>query len=466
MEPVSTSRIAVLGLALELYQEALPEYMQVYRQQLARFQAELADLATVQSGHFCFRQEHVSEAVAAATRQQADALVLVPLCYTASMMSVPALLETELPIVVWNTQDAREVTADYDFDTLLRNHVTQGTQDITNVLLRNGCRFGMVSGHHQDPRALGRLADWLRAARACRFARGLRVGRLGQPDTDMGDTLVDEERMRSDWGPETVAFSLARFAELLSAVTDEEVELRFTEDCQRFDIAEDVSADIHRLSSRLECALRQLLDENAVDAFTMNFRDVIADGHAPTLPFLGINKLLAEGLGYAGEGDAMTAALMAQTRQLCGMATFTEIYTVDYVHNRMVMSHMQECNPAMARRDRPVRLVRKDFWALGVQPYVGMHFTLEPGPVTLIAVNIDEHGRFFYVVGETAIFDMPPFANFDIPHWLIDLDEPVGDFLARYSLAGGPHHLVAAPGHGRERVAKLGHLQGLDVRCV
>jgi L-arabinose isomerase len=178
------------------------------------------------------------------------------------------------------------------------------------------------------------------------------------------------------------------------------------------------------------------------------------------LPFLGINKLMGGGLGYAGEGDAVTAAHMAQMRQLCGAANFTEIFTVDYAGNRMLMMHMQECNPALTRRDRKVRLVRKDFWAPGVQPYVGMYFTLEPGPVTLTCITSDEQGGLYYIAGEGRIVDRQPLAKLDVPHWIVELDEPVGEFLTRYSMAGGPHHLVAVPGHRASMLGKLAHLQG------
>ena len=43
--------------------------------------------------------------------------------------------------------------------------------DLTNVLLRGGRIFGMESGHYQDATAIGRVVDWLIAARAARFAR-------------------------------------------------------------------------------------------------------------------------------------------------------------------------------------------------------------------------------------------------------------------------------------------------------
>jgi len=225
-------------------------------------------------------------------------------------------------------------------------------------------------------------------------------------------------------------------------------------------VAPEVEQEMHVVSARLELAMRRLVAEAELGAFTMNFREIIEAGGVPTLPFLGLNKLLADGLGYAGEGDVMTAAHMAQIRQLCGIATFTEIYTIDYATNAMVMTHMQECNPAMARDDRKVRLVRKPFWAPGVEDYVGMHFTLQPGPVTLTAITPNADGRFTYVCREACIRDMAPFPEYDAPHWIAELGEPVGDFLTRYGLAGGPHHLVAAPGCRAEALRKLAYLQG------
>ena len=196
----------------------------------------------------------------------------------------------------------------------------------------------------------------------------------------------------------------------------------------------------------------------------MNFLSLSGDGRCGTLPFLGINRLMGEGLGYAGEGDTVTAAHMAQMRQLCGAANFTEIFTIDYDHNRMLMMHMQECNPALARSDHRIELLRKDFWAPGVEPYVGMRFTLEPGPVTLTCIVPDGSGSFFYIAYEAEIEDMLPLANMDVAHWVVTLNEPAGDFLTRYSMAGGPHHLVSVPGRRAERLAKLAHQQGFGFK--
>jgi L-arabinose isomerase len=300
----------------------------------------------------------------------------------------------------------------------------------------------------------------LRAARAAQAVQQLRVGLLGTPFQDMGDFGVDTTLMLSQWGPYVIQLSLAKFHALISKAPAAEIRRMQEADRERFSIAPDLDAETHCESLRAEWALRQLVDTERLDAFSMNFLDVIEDGRFSVMPLYAVNKLIADGLGYAGEGNVSIAAHMAQMRQLCGEANFTEIYTVDYLHNRMMMTHMQECNCSLARRDRKVRLVKKPFWAPGIAPYVGMHFTLEPGPVTLTNLTTDGHGKFYYLAYETKIIDRPPYPRYDVPHWVTELAEPVGDFLTRYSCAGGTHHLISVPGHQADTLRKLAHLQG------
>lgn len=450
--------VQALGLSLDYYRHTMPDYIPRQEDQFQRFLAEIKPHADFSGAKLCCVQQEVEDAVKQAESNGADALLLVPLSYTASLMTFRPIMQSSLPVIIWNTQEAKTITPDFNHDDLLMNHVTQGTQDVTNVLVRNGRTFGMESGHYQDQGTIAKLAEWLNAARAVQFAKHLRVGLLGSPFQDMGDFNVDETAMLCRWGPSVTRLSLPRFIRLIEDVDEGLLKKKMADDRKLFDVAPEITPEIHALSLRLEVALRKMIEEENLDAFTMNFRDLITDGRVATLPFLGINKMLAEGLGYAGEGNVTIAAFMAQLRQLGGISNFTEIYTVDYERNLMVMTHMQECNPALARKDRKIRLVRKEFWAPGIKPYVGMHFTLEPGPVTLCNLTTDQQDNFYIIVAEAEIVDMPPFKNFDIPHWVVKLQEGVGDFLTRYSLAGGTHHLATLPGKRASAVQKLAAL--------
>ncbi|NMA19903.1 MAG: hypothetical protein GX927_04915, partial [Lentisphaerae bacterium] len=192
------------------------------------------------------------------------------------------------------------------------------------------------------------------------------------------------------------------------------------------------------------------------------FLNLIKEPKCPGLPFYAINRLMAEGMGYAGEGDALRAALMAHLRQLAGMANFTEIYTVDFKRDIMLMSHMQECNPAFARRDRKIKLRHKNFWAPGVPPYCGMYFTLEPGETTLVTLTCDGKDGFRYIAFTGTIQDAELFPNYDRPYWLLHSPGNVSELLDRYSLAGGTHHLIALPGNQIAKLKRLAFWQKFD----
>lgn len=459
MQNVTAPRVAVLGLTLSYYAERLPSLMGTLQRQLSQFTATLAGRADIVLTVLCSQEKAVQQAVHRAELEGVDALLLIPLSYTASMMTVPTLERTRLPVIIWNTQEAQEIRADYDITALLHNHVPQGTQDLTSVLRQRGRAFGMESGHYADAGALQGLADWLCAARALTAARQLHVGLLGEPFTGMGDFLGDASLIAMQWGPQVAKLCAKDFVRLCAEAPS--ATLRDMEDADRrqFDVSPNVDAATFENSLRGEWALRRMVAEYGLGAFTMNFAALMEEPGCHCLPLYGVNKLMLDGLGYAGEGDFGGAALVAQLRSLCGISNFTEIYTVDYRSNRMMMTHMQECNPALARKDRKIRLVRKEFWTQGTGDYVGMHFTLEPGPVTLVGLTMEPDGRFRYVVYETRIQDIPPCPNFDIPHWVVALDEPVGEVLTRYSLAGGPHHLAATLGHQAEAIRRLAHLQ-------
>ena len=463
MRAVLEPRIYVIGLSLELYHEVFRDFDAILAGQLKKYGESLSKISVVKQVEICRDLNQVENGFKKAESLGVDCVVLIPMCYTTSLNALDPVLRTDIPIVVWNTQEAETFDENYDFDILLRNHTAQGAQDLTNVLLRNGKPFGLECGHYEDDRVLSKLGGWFKAARAFRAARDCRVGRLGHPFPGMGDFAFDESAMAADWGPSVIDLDFARLAELVSEVDEKSSDAILRRDKEIFLIDPKVTKEIHQLSVKLELALRRLVNENSLDALTMNFLDLMDDGGIATIPFLGINKLIAEGLGYAGEGDVVTAAAMAELRQLAGVANFTEMFTIDYQQNHLLMTHMQECNPALARRDSKIKLARKDFWANGVEPYVGMWFTLEPGDVTLLCVTSDESGDFKFIVKEAEILDRPPFEKLDIPHWTLALmDVGVEDFLTSYGRAGGSHHLCAAPGKLADNLEKLAKLHKFE----
>src|SRR5690606_16586098 len=148
----------------------------------------------------------------------------------------------------------------------IMNHTIQGTQDVTNILVGANKVFGMETGHYQDKTTIKNLVDWLDAARTSRHAKKIRVGILGTPFQDMGDFGVNETMMRIKLGPHVIYLGLGRFYEIIENVDENLIDDIIIRDRDFYEVDEKLSESTHRSSVRLELALRQLVEENNLDA--------------------------------------------------------------------------------------------------------------------------------------------------------------------------------------------------------
>ena len=84
----------------------------------------------------------------------------------------------------------------------------------------------------------------------------------------------------------------------------------------------------------MQVALEGILSERGCDAYSTHFDAIADDGRFARLPLAAASTLMAEGYGFAGEGDALTAALVRAGHLLIGDAHFTEMYAMDFPRTR------------------------------------------------------------------------------------------------------------------------------------
>ena len=452
----SLPRVVYLGLSLELYLKTSQPYLPIWEAAFRNWTGELSKVADVLASRVCYTDADVAAASADIEALKPDAVVLSAVSYTPSMLIFPALQKWQLPVVIWNTQDSPIIPDDYVPDDLTNNHTVQGIHDITNVMFQHGMEYGIVSSHWQDAKRLQELGDELRAVKAAKAARSMNVLSLGGAFAGMGDFEFDADELRRLWGPVNTDIGAAEFLDVLATVDDEKAEQIRLQDLKDFEIAPSLQADTHRESIRRKLAIELLLERYKSTAFTMNFTALVNYPNFGQMPFYGINRLMAEGIGYAGEGDVLRAALMRQLVELAGSANFTEIYTVDFKRDRFFMSHMQECNPAMARKDRKVQLKQMPFWVQGSPDYCGMFFTLEPGDYTLVSLTHTPNGKFRFIAFPGCVPENVPFmSHYNRAYWLFQPTCGVAELLDRYSLEGGAHHLSAVAGNQMNALRRL-----------
>lgn len=460
-----TPRVGLLALMLELYDQSHPDLRPDREAFAQRIVSLLSSHAEVVYRGIANTRQKVEAACREFVTRDVDAVIVVCLTYAPSLIALPSLRELAAPIILLNTQELAGIGADFGFDDLLRNHGVHGLHDLANVLVRSKVPFEVVTGHIADPTVERELGDWCCAAYAAKKMRSLRIGLLGYPFPGMGDFGVDETVFLATIGPQIERLDPTEFARLQSEAPAAEIQALMEKDRESYEVADDVTEAVHEASSRAEWALRRVVREYGLGAVALHYPPLAAVCPEGVLPFLGVAKLMQEGVGFGGEGDMVSAALVHLVGLLFGAASFTEMFTIDFEGQAVFHAHFAEANPALAREDRPVRLVRRDGWVGCGGPSASLSFANRPGPATLVNLTVGPEGYFRMIAAEVEVLDYVQPA-FPMPHFKSRPSLPLRTFLTGYLEAGGSHHLAIAEGHGVDRVEKLASLMRIDLTVL
>jgi L-arabinose isomerase len=473
-------RAGLLPLFLELYDRVNPGA----REFLQKFLREVADGLgarglEIRTAPVCRLEPEFAAAVGDFERSGVDALVTLHLAYSPSEESIGPLSQSRLPIVVLDTTPDPEFGPDVDPSRIMYNHGIHGVQDMANMLRRRGKRFEIVAGHWRESGVLDRCADLVRAARAAARFGSTRALRIGDSFRGMGDFAVPEEVMRRALGISVQEIPAADLAPCAAGVSAEALEEEMARDAREFAI--DCPAEVHRRSVLVGLALRALLEEGAFGAFSMNFLAFdSAEGPVSSVPFLEAGKAMGRGIGYAGEGDVLTAALVGALLSAWPRTTFTEIFCPDWKGDSLFLSHMGEINPRVSAE--PARLCERPFpytparnpavLACAPAPGEAALVNLAPGPCpaktdsagqgaaesadtfTLIAAPVE-------VLGDAT----NPAMKSNVRGW-VRPRLPVAKFLEAYSRAGGTHHSALLPGDHLAALRAFARGAGLGFRQI
>jgi L-arabinose isomerase len=461
---LSKPRVGVLALTLELYEQLAPGL----RPQRERWLQDtvlpaLSTLSDVCFSKAAFRREDIDAVVAGFDAEGCDAIVVVCLTYSPSQIALPALRRTRLPIVLWNVQELLSVDDAYDGNLMSNNHGVHGTQDLANVLIRGNVPFQYVTSHLGDAKGLAELENLFIAASAVAGLRRCRLGLMGYPFPGMGDFAVDTTLMAATLGCSWEAISIADYIHRAAAATQSDVKRLIEEYRQSYELAEDLSENDLELTARAELSLRSIVAQRRLNGLSFQFLALGEDDRTETTPFVAISRMMADGIGFAGEGDLVGAAGTWLLNRLCPPASFSEIFTIDYVNNALLLSHMGEANAALARKDRKMRLVARP---APITRTRGRQLSLvncfEPGPATLCALTLGPNHRWRLIAGAVDILDFGPLAALPVPHCKIAPRIDVRDWLTRYAKAGGPHHHAICFGDARDRIRLVAGLLDAD----
>jgi L-arabinose isomerase len=337
-------------------------------------------------------------------------------------------------------------TIDMDFMNL--NQAAHGDREFGYVQTRLGVARKTIAGHASDPSLVRRVDGWVRAATGLAHLRSLRLARFGDNMRDVAVTEGDKVEAELRFGVSVNTYGVNDLVERVDAVADDVVDALVAEYADAYDLVPGLRAggDRHsslRYAARIELGLRGFLTDGGFGAFTTNFEDL---GGLRQLPGLAVQRLMAEGYGFGGEGDWKTSALLAAVKAMgngTGRGTsFMEDYTYHFGPGepKILGAHMLEVCPTIAGhrasceihplgiggREDPVRLV----------------FDAAPGPGVVIGL-VDVGDRFRFVANDIDV--VPPDEPLDslpVARAVWKPSPSLATSAESWLIAGGPHHTV------------------------
>ncbi|WP_066946189.1 L-arabinose isomerase [Microtetraspora fusca] len=393
--------------------------------------------------------------------------------FSPAKMWIAGLDALRKPLLHLHTQANRELPwSSIDMDFMNLNQAAHGDREFGFVQTRLGVPRTTVAGHFSDPSVVARIAAWARAAAGRAEVATLRLARFGDNMRDVAVTEGDKVEAQLRFGVSVNTYGVNDLVEAVDAASDADVTALTREYEELYRVAPELRAggerhDSLRYAARVELGLRHFLDAGGFRAFTTNFEDL---GGLRQLPGLAVQRLMADGYGFGGEGDWKTSVLLrtlkAMAEGLPGGTSFMEDYTYHLTPGEELIlgAHMLEVCPTIAAgtpsceihplsiggREDPVRLV----------------FDAAPGPAVVVGLA-DMGDRFRLVANEIDVVAPPePLPRLPVARAVWRPRPDLRTSAESWLTAGAPHHTVLSTAVGAEEIADFADMLGVELVMI
>lgn len=454
--------VGLLPLYIKLYDD-----VNVNRAPLEAFYEKSASLLEAEGINVlktcvCRVKEEFEKAISTFENSGADAIVTLHLAYSPSLESIDALASTKLPIIVLDSTESVDFPFMKDPDALMLNHGIHGVMDMCNMLKQRGKEYAVAAGHYDNSSVIKKTVDYIRASVSANSLYASKTGVIGGSFDGMGDFLIEKSVAKERFGIEITDATDKELSECMNAVTEQEIQDEISVYAKEFEIQKDVDKDLLKLSVRACLAVRKWIENNKLDAFSINFLGV-NNNNIKTMPFVECCKGMQRGLGYAGEGDALTASIVGALAKGFEKTSFVEIFCPDWQGNSLFISHMGEMNYAVADK-KPV-LEKCEFIYTDADDCFKGYARFMGGQAVFGNVYYD--GKDWCLLVSDVLMNDVEKDSFttSMRGWFTPKTD-VADFLENLSEAGATHHSFIVYDVSVNAIKYFGRLLGLKVKEI
>jgi L-arabinose isomerase len=359
--------------------------------------------------------------------------------------------------------------AEIDMDFMNLNQAAHGDREFGYIQTRLALRRKTVAGHASDPEVRARIGSWARAATGWHAAQDLRLARFGDNMRNVAVTEGDKVEAQLRLGASVNTYSVNELVAAVDSAPASAVDDVVAQYQENYTVVADLAPggarhESLRYAAAIEVGLRSFLEGGNFNAFTSNFEDL---GGLRQLPGIAVQRLMADGYGFGGEGDWKTSVLVRILKVMAGDRpggiSFMEDYTYHFGPGepKILGAHMLEVCPTIAggrpsceihplsigNREDPVRLV----------------FDARPGPGFVVGL-LDLGDRLRLVANDIEI--VPP----DAPLPKLPVARAVWKPAPSLTIsaeswlsAGGPHHTALSTAVDIEALEDLAVIAGIEL---
>ena len=393
--------------------------------------------------------------------------------FSPAKMWIAGLEALQKPFLHLHTQFNREIPwADIDMDFMNLNQAAHGDREFGFIAARLRLERKVVVGHWGDASVQEQVGTWTRAACAkADWQRG-KIARFGDNMRDVAVTEGDKVEAQRRLGFSINTWGVGDLAAAVDAASDADVDALVARYLDEYDVVPELRpggerAESLRYGARQEVGLRQILEGGGFTAFTDTFEDLHG---LRQLPGLAVQRLMADGYGFGGEGDwktaAMVRAMKVMSAGLPGGVSFMEDYTYHFTGDDDVIlgAHMLEVCPSIAG-GRP----RLEIHPLGIggrEDPVRLVFDAHPGPA--VAACVTDMGQRFRMVA-TVVDVVPaaqPLPKLPVARAVWRPRPNLRTAAAAWIHAGGSHHTSLGFAVTKEHLTDFAAMSGVELLVI
>lgn len=367
--------------------------------------------------------------------------------FSPAKMWIAGLNALQKPMMHLHTQFNRDIpwkAIDMDFMNL--NQSAHGDREFGFIGTRMEVPRKVVVGHWGNTAVTEKIGNWMNTAVAITEGTNIRVARFGDNMRNVAVTDGDKIEAQIKFGWTVDYYGIGDLVGEMGKVSEEAVENLFKEYSALYELPTEANEPGHVRDAileqaRIELGLKSFLSERNYNAFTTNFEDLHG---MKQLPGLAAQRLMAEGYGFAGEGDWKTAALLRMMKVIAKNkgTSFMEDYTYHLEPgNEMILgSHMLEICPTVSAT-KP-KIVVNPLGIGGKNDPARLVFDGRAGDA-VVASLIELGGRYRLIVNEVkaeqATEETP---NLPVAKVLWKPEPSLSEATESWIYAGGAHHTV------------------------